>query len=158
MQNQNTILTLENLDEILSLNNVDLTNASEDFRRKHLLLVNELQKVILRLNQYEIRLNDNSRIMLENIRAMNEFRERQTAFDNRQNLFDLRLNTQDNKILFMSQQIENIKNEMARLGAERANTISPEDIAPEPYPGEEEFLKMTFLDKFNIKFTIYLIN
>jgi hypothetical protein len=38
---------------------------------------------------------------------------RQTAFDNRQNLFDLRLNTQDNKILFMSQQIENIRSEAA---------------------------------------------
>ena len=74
-----------------------------------------------------------------------EFSKQQNNFDQRQNIFDLRLNTQDNKILFLSQQIESIRNEMSRSGQQAARNMNPNEIIPEPYPGEEELLKVVFL-------------
>lgn len=72
---------------------------------------------------------------------MNEFSKQQNNFDTRLNNFDLRLNTQDNKILFLSQQIEHLKNEMSKLGQQAAKNVNVKEIVPEPLPGEEEFLK-----------------
>lgn len=74
-----------------------------------------------------------------------EFSRQQNNFDQRQNIFDLRLNTQDNKILFLSQQIESIRNEISRSGQQAARSININEVIPEPYPGEEEFLKVVFL-------------
>ena len=87
-----------------------------------------------------------------------EFANRQTAFSQRQNIFDLRLNTQDNKILFLSQQIESIKNDMSKFGQQAARSINPNEIIPEPYPGEEEFLKGIVAGKLPELEMIFLTN
>ena len=90
------------------------------------------------INKVEERLKKQNEEVKEELKLL---KARQTAFSQRQNIFDLRQNTQDNKILFLSQQIESIKNEMSRFGQQAARSINPNEIIPEPYPGEEEFLK-----------------
>ena len=87
-----------------------------------------------------------------------EFSRQQNNFDQRQNIFDLRLNTQDNKILFLSQQIESIRNEMSRSGQQAARNMNPNEIIPEPYPGEEELLKGIVAGKLPELEMIFLTN
>ena len=107
---------------------------------------NELRKEV----SSKINLLENGQIEFANRQTASdnkhtEFANRQTEFDKRQNIFDLRLNTQDNKILFLSQQVENLRNEISKLGEQKGREIRDiedvKNITAEPLPGEEEFLK-----------------
>jgi hypothetical protein len=107
----------------------------------------ELSKIEFanRQTAFESRQNKFANRQNELANRQTAFDNRQTAFDNRQNIFDFRLNTQDNKILFLSQQVENLRNEMAKLGEQKGREIrnieDVKNITAEPLPGEEEFLK-----------------
>ena len=116
MQNQNRNITFEEFEELRR----EIRQGKER--------INRMEE---RFNNFDVR--------------QTEFANRQTAFSQRQNIFDLRLNTQDNKILFLSQQIESIRNEISRSGQQAARNMNPNEIIPEPYPGEEELLKVVFL-------------
>ena len=148
MHNQVNHLSVIELDRVLSLNNINSSTIPLEFKLNYIEVIGEHKMtkgnlILAERNIADLRHqmeNENGRYArFEN--TMNEFRERQTAFSQRQNIFDLRLNTQDNKILFLSQQIESIKNDMSKFGQQAARSINPNEIIPEPYPGEEEFLK-----------------